>query len=64
MANNFPEYFKRFANRNLINDDSIRDNEIKKTNNFTTITDLLVLPLLSIVTLVNLLKRAFNKKNK
>lgn len=63
MANNFPEYFKRFANRNLIND-SLRDSEMKKTNNFTTITDLLILPLLSIVTLINLLKRAFNKKDK
>lgn len=63
MSNNFREYFKRFANRNLING-SLRDNQMKKTNNFTTITDLLILPLLSIVTLMHLLKRAFNKQDK
>ncbi|MCC5911663.1 MAG: hypothetical protein JJT76_14655 [Clostridiaceae bacterium] len=63
MANNFPEYFKRFINRNLMND-SLRESTTKEPNNATTITDLMMLPVLVIVILIRLFERTFNKNNK
>jgi hypothetical protein len=61
MANNFPHYFKKFVNRNLINN-SLRQNRKKETGNFTTITDVLLLGVLPILTLANIIKKVFNKK--
>lgn len=63
MSNNIKDYLKRFINRNLIND-SLRDNRNEKPNNFTTITDLLLISILPIITLVNLFKKVSNRKNK
>ena len=63
MDNNLQKYLKRFVNRNLIND-SLRDNRNKEANNFTTITDLLLISILPIITLINLYKKISNRKNK
>lgn len=60
MKNNFSEYMNKFAKRNLCND-SFKDNS-ERTNNFTTISDLLVLPYLFTMSLLHILKRIFIKE--
>lgn len=61
MGNNSRKYLKNFLNRNLINE-SLRKKKTKETNNFTTITDLLLLPLLPMITFFHFLEKVFNKK--
>ena len=63
MDNNLKGYLKRFVNRNLING-SLRDNRNENPNNFTTITDLLLISILPIITAINLYKKLSNRKSK
>lgn len=59
MKNNFSEYMNKFVKRNLCNG-SFKDKS-ERTNNFTTISDLLT-PFLFSKSLLNILKRAFFKE--
>lgn len=62
MANNFNEYTKRFVKRNFSLNGSLRKNKTEKTTNETTIMDLILLPVLTMITLFHLAEKAFSKK--
>lgn len=64
MSNNFKEYTKRFIKRNFSLNGSLRRNKTEDTTNNTTIIDLILLPVLTIITLSHLVERLFNRKNK
>ena len=64
MANNFKEYTKRFLKRNFSLNGSLRKNKSEEATNETTILDLLLLPLLSMITLFHLVEKVFSKEDK
>lgn len=64
MKNNFKEYTKKFLKRNFSLNGSLRKNKSKETANETTILDLLLLPLLPMITLFHLIENVFSKKDK
>ncbi|MCC5912407.1 MAG: hypothetical protein JJT76_18475 [Clostridiaceae bacterium] len=64
MANNFKEYTKRFVKRNFSLNSSLRKNATEEATNGTTIMDLLLLPVLTIITLFHLAEKVFSKKDK
>lgn len=64
MGNNFKEYTKRFLKRNFSLNGSLRKNKSEETTNETTILDLLLLPLLTMITLFHFVEKGFSKKDK
>lgn len=64
VASNFKEYTKRFVKRNFSLNGSLRKNKTEETTNETTILDLLLLPLLTMITLFHFVERGFRKKDK
>jgi len=64
MANNFKGYTKRFLKRNFSLNGSLRKNKSEEPTSGTTIMDLLLLPVLPIITLAQLIEKIFSKKDK